>query len=41
MKKEIRRLLTIILMRWSFSLCPDGKFKEAYSLFIAQNIDNL
>ena len=41
MKQEIKLWLTSVLIMWSFNICPNGKFKVAFALFLKENIANL
>jgi len=41
MKEEIKLWLTSLLLKWSFSICPKGDFKNNFSIFIKDNIMKL
>jgi hypothetical protein len=41
MKKEFRLWLTSLLIKWAFDICPDGKFKVAFAIFVKDNIFDL
>jgi hypothetical protein len=41
MWKEIKKIITIELLSWAMSVCPDGKFKNKLMLFVVENIDEL
>jgi hypothetical protein len=41
MKKEIKLWLTSLFLKWAMNTCPEGNFKNNFSLFLRENITNL
>ena len=41
MTQEIKKWITSLLLKWAFNICPEGKFKTKFALFIQSDIMNL
>lgn len=41
MNKEFKAWLTVKLLDWAFSVCPEGEFKIKFAFFLRDNIIKL